>query len=115
MINFRSFHEAANKTRRSTGRKNVPIRNASGTVSPPMANRRVNSHSGGTVTHSHGRFELATIPREEAPRTIWCSTLVRWQDVADDQPGDFGRWTRSIVRRIKEESLAEDCRIVMGD
>ncbi|QDT59396.1 hypothetical protein SV7mr_19030 [Stieleria bergensis] len=67
------------------------------------------------MTHAHGRFESATLPKEEAARTICCPTRSRWQDAAGNTPGELGRWIRSIATKLESENLAEDSRIVIGD
>ncbi len=67
------------------------------------------------MTHSHGRFESARLPKGEAARTICCLTRSRWHDAAGNPPGELGRWMRSIAERLEAENLAENLRIVIGD
>ncbi len=67
------------------------------------------------MTHRGGKLEWATLPPEEASRTICCPTRGRWTDVSGNAPGDLGRWLHSILTRFDSEGLAEDSRIVIGD
>jgi len=84
-------------------------------MSLPWSGQKANCRGSGGMTHSHGRFESATLPKEEAARTICCPTRSRWQDAAGNPPGELGRWMRSIAARLEAENLAENSRIVIGD